>query len=68
MPRPAPKTSAPLPLHAFASTAMRIARNGSMRAFVDPFTARRMGQASATTSTPTPTSVIGSESGGTSAE
>ena len=65
MPRPNPNTSAPLRLHAFASTAVRIARNGSRCLVALPFTARRIGQASATTMTPTPVSVTGSDSGGT---
>ena len=65
MPMPNPNTSAPLRLHAFASTAVRMARNGSRCLVALPFTARRIGQASATTMTATPVRVTGSDSGGT---
>ena len=44
---------------------MRIARNGSRCLVALPLTARRIGQARATTMAPTPVSVIGSDSGGT---
>ena len=55
-------------LLALASTAMRIARNGSRCFVVLPLTARRIGHASATTIAATPTSVTASDTGGTIAE
>ena len=52
-------------LLAFASTAIRAARNGSTRRLDVPRTDWRMGQATPTMSAATPTSVIASDTGGT---